>query len=395
MSRNRIDLVRPDAPALAAPGPHPVGVRTLSLGLADQPDIASGAASGHSRVLTAEAWYPAPPGTAQGGCYDTVLRDGVRRAVLSGRARRDAPCAQGIRAPLVVLSHGYPGNRYLMCHLVESLAGRGFVVVAPDHAGSTYDDLQDFGATLLHRPLDQRGVIDAMAALAGDLGALVDCARVGVIGFSMGGYGALVLGGAGLAETALAHERADPAGLLARHRAGSATHAALCDARVAALIAIGPWGNAQGMWDAAGLAGLRAPLLVMAGTADDISDYDAMRGIWAGANGVDRYLLSFRAAGHNAAAPYPAAEESWAHSEVLGWAPFAHHADPVWDTVRMNNIAQHVAAAFLGLHLQGDRGMAAYLAPDLPGFGPGGAAGLDWEQAAAGAQVSICKRAKT
>ena len=35
--------------------------------------------------------------------------------------------------------------------------------------------------------------------------------------------------------------------------------------------------------------------------------------------------------------------------------------DPVWDTVRMNNIAQHFATAFFGLHLQQDETLGEYL----------------------------------
>ncbi len=38
-----------------------------------------------------------------------------------------------------------------------------------------------------------------------------------------------------------------------------------------------------------------------------------------------------------------------------------HYADPVWDTVRMNNIAQHFLTAWFGRHLRGDASMDAYL----------------------------------
>jgi hypothetical protein len=133
------------------------------------------------------------------------------------------------------------------------------------------------------------------------------------------------------------------------------------------------------MWDATGLAGLRVPTLIMAGTADHVSDYEAMRGIFEGATGVERHLLSFAQAGHNAAAPYPAAPESYAVSDTLGWAPFEHYADPVWDTVVMNNIAQHYAAAFFGVHLNGNTGMRAYLGDDFKGFKDGTTAGLRME----------------
>jgi predicted dienelactone hydrolase len=142
--------------------------------------------------LTTEIWYPAHADTLPGTVYHTLLRDGVTPTMLHGSASRNAPPAQGF-APLIVISHGYPGNRFLLSHLAESLAANGFVVAAADHAGSTYEDQQAFDVTLVNRPLDQRGVINGMAMLGGDLGNLVDCENVGLIGYSMGGYGALVL----------------------------------------------------------------------------------------------------------------------------------------------------------------------------------------------------------
>ena len=373
-SLNRIDRIRPDAPSLAVRGLFPVGVRTVQMNATP------------TRCLDVEVWYPAAQATPPGTSYRTLLRDGITETVLNGAACRDGGCAEGIAAPLIVLSHGYPGNRYLMAHFAECLASKGFVVAAPDHPGSTYDDQQHFGVTLLHRPLDQRAVIDGMAALPGDLGALTDTTQTGVIGFSMGGYGALILGGAGLATTALTHEGAPKDGSLAQHLSGSDSHRDLLDPRVKAILPIGPWGNAQGMWDAAGLAGLQVPMLLMAGSEDDVSGYSAMRNIFENTTRTERHLLSFHSAGHNAAAPIPAPEESWAHSEVLGWAPFRHYADPVWDMLRMNNIAQHFAAAFFGLHLQNDPAMRDYLIPERwKGFEGGQPAGLMLEQREAGA----------
>jgi hypothetical protein len=76
---------------------------------------------------------------------------------------------------------------------------------------------------------------------------------------------------------------------------------------------------------------------------------------------ADRYLLTFLNASHNAAAPIPAPFEAYAYSERLKGYPFAHYADPVWDTVRMNNILAHFATAFLDQHLKADTAKAAYL----------------------------------
>lgn len=362
---NRIDLIRPDAPALALRGSHPVGVTTHVIEVSP------------SRSLTTEIWYPAAADTAPGTVYHTLIRDGETPTILYGAACRDAPPMQG-RAPLIVISHGYPGNRFLMSHLAESLAARGFVVAAPDHAGSTYDDQQDFSVTLLNRPLDQRGVIDGMAQLGGALGALADCDHTGLIGYSMGGYGALILGGAGLASSALAHPRAAGEPAIGQHLAGSDSHATLRDPRLRAIMPIGPWGNGQAMWDPRSFAGLDTPMMMLAGTADDVSNYAAMRAIFEGA-ASDRYLLSFAHAGHNAAAPIPAPAESWGHSPKLGWSPFEHYGDAVWDSVRMNNIAQHFAAAFFGMHLRGEDTLAYLDGETFAGFTPGGASGLTLE----------------
>jgi predicted dienelactone hydrolase len=54
----------------------------------------------------------------------------------------------------VIISHGYPGNRFLMSHIGENLASKGFVCVSIDHKDSTYDDQKAFASTLYNRPFD-------------------------------------------------------------------------------------------------------------------------------------------------------------------------------------------------------------------------------------------------
>lgn len=359
MHDNRIDLIRPDAPELAALGPYRVGVKTLTLVNPGQLDVAGGLAD---RKLVVEVWFPAVSGTAPGSTYVTFCRDGRTEVTLHGQACRDAVAAEG-DFPLVILSHGYPGNRMLMSHLGENLASKGYVVASIDHPQSTYDDPvyrggQAFGSTLVNRPLDTAFVIEALGAT-----------RVAIIGYSMGGYGALVSGGAAVSEAALAMEPG-----LARHRV------AVADARLKAIVPIGPWGRQSGVWDAMGLAGLSVPTLIIAGSEDDVSGYvTGMRKIFDEAVGVERHLLTFDGAGHNAAAPYPAPVESWMAVPWLVFVPFAHYGDAVWDTVRMNNIAAHFVTAFLDVHLKEDTGKTPYLGPEFLGFAAGSARGLRFE----------------
>ena len=126
-------------------------------------------------------------------------------------------------------------------------------------------------------------------------------------------------------------------------------------------IAVAPWGLTYGFWDGAGLAGVKIPMLFIAGSVDDVSGYEpGIRSIWQGAVNVDRALLTFDNANHNAAAPMPAPAEAWTVA-AGGLSPYDHYADAVWDTSKMNNIFQHFATAWLGKHLAGDADMAAYL----------------------------------
>lgn len=367
---NRIDVVTPSAPELAAFGPHQVGVRTMQVTDSGRPDIlgttAGSPTARYDRTLTLEVWYPAtlPAGASAGGVYRVLTRDPSLTVTLHGRAVRDAaPLIAQAPFPLAIVSHGYPGNRYLMSHLGENLASKGYVVVSIDHAESTYDDLKGFASTLYNRPFDQLFVLNAIARLgaAGSGGFLegrVDASRSALIGYSMGGYGVVNVVGGGYRDRAAEFPGAPPNGLLRDRVAGTVAYEASRDPRIKAAVAIGPWGMQVGYWDGAGLAGIRTPLLLVAGSADDVSGYEkGTRAIFEGAVNADRHLLTFVNANHNAAAPIPAPAETYAYSAALKAFPFMHYADAVWDTARMNNILAHFVTAYLDLHLkdQADR----------------------------------------
>ncbi|WP_209010785.1 dienelactone hydrolase [Labrenzia sp. PHM005] len=370
MSENRIDLIRPDAPELAAHGPHSVGRLTLELTNPDQYDIVRIAADEtperYDRPLTLEVFYPAEPHDAS-EAMRVILRDGQRQADILGLSKQNATADRNTAPyPLVLISHGYPGNRFLMSHLAENLATKGYVVASIDHTDSLYHDKAAFGSTLVNRPLDQMFVLNEMDRLSKaketPLAGLINTERTALIGYSMGGYGAIISAGGGVTDKAIDYDWGAPDGLLGIHKAGSSSHEALLDPRLKAIVAIGPWGRNRDFWDAKGLSGVRIPALYVAGSVDDVSEYETgIRKIWEESTGTIRHLLTFVSANHNAAAPMPAPAESYAFSEELGWAPFDHYADAVWDTVRMNNILQHFTTAFVDLHLKHDTDKAAYL----------------------------------
>jgi len=397
---NRIDAVLPDAPELAVRGAHAIGVRTLTVTRPDSLDVLNGAGDAaplYHRPLVLEIWYPADlQGQQPGTSYtDVPLVDGVTAITLHGQAVRDAAPLQGEpAAPLVIVSHGYPGNRFLLSHFGEHLASQGYVVAAIDHFKSTYDNQLGFASTLMHRSPDQLFVLDAIANQATDpasfLHAIVDADRTAIIGYSMGGYGALISAGAGVTQASTQLGFAPAGGNLAALQAGTSAYDAQRDPRLKAIIAIGPWGYNAGFWDAGGLGGITIPSLFMAGSLDQVSGYDpGVRTLFQSAINAERYLLTFQNAGHSAAAPIPAPRESM--TGTVPDSPFSHYADAVWSTPRMNNIAQHFATAFLDIHLKDDPSKSRYL--DLPeaaepfgeqdwlGFAPNTARGLRLEHA--------------
>lgn len=375
MAENRIDAQRPDAPALAAYGEYKVGVRELSFTHANQIDILKidpkaekpDELPRYDRALTVEFWYPAAADATGSTEMKAFIRDGKTEVSLHGKAMRDAePFPTETPYPLVIVSHGYPGNRFLMSHLAENIASKGYVVASIDHLESTYRTQAAFGSTLVNRSLDQLFILNEVAALAADpssfLNGITDTDETAIIGYSMGGYGAIITAGGGVTQAAVDLAWGAPHGTLGIHLGGSDTHNALPDPRVKTAIAFGPWGMNWGFWDEENLKGVEIPMLFVAGSDDDVSGYEnGVRAIWEGATRSERALLTFEHANHNAGAPMPAPAESYRFDEEKGFNLAEHYIDAVWDNVRMNNIAQHFVTAWLGKHLKGDRGMNGYL----------------------------------
>ena len=370
---NRIDIVAPHAPELAAHGPYDIGVRTIEATDRNRADVLNTKAGGpmarYDRTLRLEIWYPATLSAGQqaGTSYSTTTRDPAVKATIHGRAVRDAAPARSSAFPLVIISHGYPGNRYLLSHLGENLASKGFITVSIDHKDSTYDDQLAFASTLYNRPLDQLFVLNEIERLgrsgsASFLAGIVDASRTGLVGYSMGGYGVVNAIGGGFTDASVAAATAPPNRLLAERAASNDAYRASIDPRIKAAISIGPWGMQSGYWDAEGLKGIKTPVLFVAGSVDEVSGYEkGTRALFTGAINADRYLLTFVNAGHNAAAPYPAPMEVMSDPKSPRASPFTHYADAVWDTTRMNNILQHFATAYLGVHLKTDPGMQSYM----------------------------------
>jgi len=98
--------------------------------------------------------------------------------------------AQGKALPLVVISHGYAGSFLVHFDTAIALADAGFVVVAVTHAGDNYAD-KSRSADVMDRPRQISRVLDHMLS-AWDGRAIIDPSRIGMFGFSAGGFTTLV-----------------------------------------------------------------------------------------------------------------------------------------------------------------------------------------------------------
>jgi dienelactone hydrolase len=352
-----------DAPQLAALGKHAVGVRTLSLVNPAQPDLLLGVRSGgkqtsSDRALEVHLWYPAKAGApSPGGVYAARLpMSGAAGTTFTvpALASRDAAPAGGT-FPLVVISHGFGGWGTFMSYLGENLASKGYVVAAIDHADPAFTDgagfMLSFGSVMMQRSRDQQFVIGELlrrARTGGDaVAALIAPQPVGLIGYSMGGYGALATAGAGYDANSAAFKGLPPGVLPA---AGTA--------QVGALVLLAPWGGqpASRAWSAKSLAAVGAPALVISGDQDDIVDYrQGVSWIFDALKGSRRHLLVYQNARHNVGGnPAPeAAAGDFVASEYF--------EEPVWRKDRLMAINQHFITAFLDLHLKGERAKSRYL----------------------------------
>ncbi len=367
----------PDAPILSKRGKHKIGVKTLKLVNENQLDILRSSKDEdvlYDRPLTVEVWYPATlnPEDDEEVIYDQVMgnfSDPNRPLIpfqFKGRAKRDARPDSSLGAsPLVIVSHGYTGSRFLFTYLTENLASKGYIVVSIGHTDSTFQDANAFNSTLLNRSLDVLFVLDEIANLNEDpsffLKGLIDANNAALIGYSMGGYGAVNIAGGGYSEKALQFFVAASKGnsaLEKRVMGNKAFHDSF-DNRFKAVVAMAPWGMEYNAWDAEGLKGIKIPTLFIAGSKDDISGYEkGVKAIYDGAVNCERYLLTYINARHNIA-PNPPTPEVM--QEGLHIDEYLRYADSVWDQRRINNINQHFITAFLGIKLKNKVDFLPYL----------------------------------
>ena len=161
--------------ALCATTVEGVGIKPVTL-----PDPVN---QGHTPGFV---FYPSSEptqGTTAFGPYDVAATPG-------------AAAAPGAR-PLVIISHGHGGSDLGHHDLASHLARHGFVVATFEQPGDNFHDQSGTGQArvLAGRAIEVRAVIDALLSDA-HWKPLIDPARIGVAGFSAGGYTSLLVVGA-------------------------------------------------------------------------------------------------------------------------------------------------------------------------------------------------------
>ena len=355
---------QPDVtPELGKRGRYSVGVRTIQAANPQQLSTKD-YQSLEDRTLTLEVWYPAMTKESDvQATYENVTRT-HKTFLLQGNSVRDAKTNSEKTYPLVVLSHGYTGYRTIMFYLGEHLASHGYVVVGIDHTDSTTGDVDfenapfaGFPSTLINRARDQQFVLDYFTSAESDLAKAVDSDNASVIGYSMGGFGAVnTVGGCYKfnQQSLQAFGFPEPAAkaLVPVFNSCNAGRDKV-DSRWKAMVAYAPWGQVQNLHQS---DAIQVPSLYVTGDHDDISGYEqGVKKLFEQSGAKDSFMLVYENARHNIAT-HPAPEIAYAADADLG-----HYYEPTWSSETLNRINQHMTLAFLDCYVKKQPSSCEYL----------------------------------
>lgn len=193
-------------------------------------------------------------------------------------ATQNAPIAASkeTKHSLIILSHGSGGGELGHADLAEALARRGYIVAAGRHLGDSYDQPQGRGGDLqtVGRPWQIVRILDTVLHDP-RFAPQIDPERIGMAGFSAGGYTTLVMAGATPkfslhAEHCKLHEddrELCPTGANSTRAISRPDWQLPQDHRIRAAVAMAPLSI---MFDAQGLSGIRIPLRVYKAQDDEL-----------------------------------------------------------------------------------------------------------------------------
>ncbi len=220
----------------APSGPYTVGTKTFELTDTGREEL-YGEDKGKDRRIRFQIWYPAD--TAENGTRTQWMYDGRKAAsgiprlynlpgfmldhtaLIASHSYEGIPISSTKAAyPVILLSHGWTGFMNLHADLAEMLASHGYIAVSINHTygatvtvfdngdvryadpqalpdSTTVDDYDSYSSALVKTyALDDKAVLDFLETdpeLNTLLEGRIDSNRIGILGHSTGGGGAVYL----------------------------------------------------------------------------------------------------------------------------------------------------------------------------------------------------------
>lgn len=365
----------PVTPELAFSGPYDVGVSTITAVDEERLNTAN-FVTNIRRPLVLEVWYPVQLTASSGANISKATYKNVTRLQqsfdLQGEAYRDVTAVSEGQFPLIFLSHGFTGYRTQMFYLGEHLASHGYVVVGIDHKDSTNaevfdDETRASGAisTFYNRARDQQFVLDYFTSTERPLPIpglkmRLDTNSAAIIGYSMGGFGAInTMGGCYDFKSEQLKKIGVPsiiATLLPFRLNSCFAGQDELDPRWKALQVFAPWGGEFDVHDAQAMGKMTVPTLYVAGDQDNTSGFtNGVKKLFQQTGSKHNYMLVYENARHNIAG-HPAPAIAFDTDFELG-----HYVEPSWHIETINRVNKHISLAFLDCHVKNVATRCAYL----------------------------------
>lgn len=148
----------------------------------------------HRDTVRVTVWYP-----AEADAHEVSLDIGPpgKPLFVVGSAAPDAAFVDESRRPVILFSHGFGGTARMMAWFTLPLVRAGYIVIAVDHPGNNGMDKMTAGGAIMFwdRPGDLAAALNAVKADP-VIGPHLDLGRLGVAGFSAGGFTAIAATGA-------------------------------------------------------------------------------------------------------------------------------------------------------------------------------------------------------
>ena len=246
------------------------------------------------------------------------------------------------------------------------------MVVGIDHTGSTNAEMIDEAKwasgginAFYNRARDHQFVLNFLSkqdnsVFASDSKFLVDTDKAAIIGYSMGGFGAInTIGGCYTFNAKNLKQIGVPsilASLLPLRLNSCFAGEEELDPRWKAVQVFSPWGGELDVHDAKSMEKITVPMFYVAGDQDNTSGFEnGIKKLFKQTGSADKYMMVYENARHNIAG-HPPPGIAFNTDFELG-----HYFEPSWKIETLNRVNKHMTLAFLDCHVKNDKDRCSYL----------------------------------